>query len=91
MDYYFNNHTIDDNIDVASSIVNELSMRLEILNSMKEHIEIPEDYDITKIKSAEEYFDNFLGKGQHIVPNKNINNDIRLSDLKKIYKSNSEI
>lgn len=91
LDYYFNNHTIDDNGDIATSIVNELSMRLAILNSMKENIEIPDNYDITKIESAEEYFDNFLGQGQHIVRNKNINNDIRLSDLKKIYKSNSEI
>lgn len=77
-----------DSIDIAISISNHNFIRKYILNGMKEMIIIPDDYDILKSSVAEVFFNDFLGQGQHIHKNKNLKDEIKLSDLKKIYEQN---
>ena len=86
----FNDESNDgfDSKDIAISIVEHNFVRRCILDVMKEIIIIPDDYDILKSSVAEVFFNDFLGQGQHIHKNKNLKDEIKLSDLKKIYEQN---
>lgn len=75
-------------IDTTISILNHNFVRKYILSEMKKLIIIPDNYDILQSSVAEAFFNDFLGKGQHIHRNKNLKEEIKLSDLKKIYEPN---